>query len=187
MKTATLVNGVKVVELEQIIEEFKKDAGKAKLKARAHNQWVNGGHCRSRIKDFNVGGEEDATRSGAFTLEADEPEPMLGENHGPTATEAALHALASCLNTTFIYHAAAKGIEIKELELELEGDLDLRGFLGVDPKVRNGYTTIHVTFRVKSDAPREKIEELMKLAQRRSPVFDIVTHETPVEASLELL
>jgi uncharacterized OsmC-like protein len=97
-----------------------------------------------------------------------------------------LHALASCLNTTFVYYAAAQGIKLEELEFQLEGDLDLQGFLGIAPhKVRNGFQNIRVICKVKADAPKEKLEELCRLAQMRSPVFDIVTNSVPVSIKLE--
>jgi len=97
----------------------------------------------------------------------------------------ALAALASCLNATFMFNAAAQGIHIDELQIDLEGSLDLRGFLGISEDVRRGYETIQVTFRVKSDASEEKIKELVELAQKRSPVFDIVTNQTPVSVRVE--
>jgi uncharacterized OsmC-like protein len=89
------------------------------------------------------------------------------------------------LTTSLIYHAAAQGIKIDEVESTLSGDLDLQGFLGMSEKVRNGYEKIRVNFKVKSDAPSEKIRELLDLAQKRSPVFDIVSNPTTVEVSLQ--
>jgi uncharacterized OsmC-like protein len=89
------------------------------------------------------------------------------------------------LTTSHIYHAAAQGIKIDEVESTLSGDLDLQGFLGMSEKVRNGYEKIRVNFKVKSDAPSEKIRELLDLAQKRSPVFDIVSNPTTVEVSLQ--
>ena len=89
------------------------------------------------------------------------------------------------MTTSFIYHAAAQGIKIDEVETSFSGDLDLHGFLGLDENVRNGYEKIKVIFKIKSDAPEEKLQELIHLAQKRSPVFDIISHPTPVEVTLE--
>jgi uncharacterized OsmC-like protein len=110
---------------------------------------------------------------------------LLGTDQGANPVEYALAALNGCLTTSLIYHAAAQGVKIDEVESTLSGDLDLQGFLGMSEKVRNGYEKIRVNFRVKSDAPREKIRELVDLAQKRSPVFDIVSHPTPIEVSLQ--
>jgi uncharacterized OsmC-like protein len=99
--------------------------------------------------------------------------------------EQVLHGLAGCITTTLVYHAAAKGIKIDEMETSFEGELDLRGLLGLPGAKRNGYDEIRVNVRIKSDAPREEIEELVRLAERRSPVFDIVSNPVPVKVSLE--
>jgi len=96
-----------------------------------------------------------------------------------------LHAIAACLTVGFIYNAAAMGIDVRALDYELEGDLDLHGFLGLSDSVRPGYKGISVKYRVDADAPREKIEELCEYVQKTSPVLDIVRNPVPV--SVELL
>lgn len=99
--------------------------------------------------------------------------------------EYVLHALAGCITTTLVYHVASKGIKINEMETRFEGDLDLRGFLGLPGRTRNGYEEIRISAAAKADATKEQIEELVKLAERRSPVFDIVTNPVPVTVKLE--
>jgi uncharacterized OsmC-like protein len=98
-----------------------------------------------------------------------------------------LHGLACCVNAAFIYQAALQGIQIEELELEVEGDLDLRGFLGLEPDVPPQFLEIRVTFRVKGDAPEGKLKALTDLAQKRSPVFNSVVNPVPVKCRMELL
>jgi uncharacterized OsmC-like protein len=180
------LNGVDVGRLNDTLEDIRQDPSIARFQLRARNEWVDGAHCRTTIQEF-WGANEERSHERPHVLEADEPDILLGQDQGPGAAEAALYALASCLNTTLIYHAAAKGIQIDELELELEGDIDLQGFLGLSPEVRNGFQEVRVTMRVKSEAPQKQIEELCELAQRRSPVFDIVTHATPVKVQLEAI
>ena len=118
-------------------------------------------------------------------IEGDEPVVLMGSDEGANATEALLHALGACLNASFIYHATDQGVHVDELQIDLEGQLDLNGFLGLNENVRNGFESICVIFKVKADAPREKIEELCEYAQKRSPVFDMVTHPVPVHVKLE--
>ena len=89
------------------------------------------------------------------------------------------------MSTTLICHAAAQGVRIDEVETTLSGDIDLQGLLGMSKNVRNGYEKVKVTFKVKSEAPKEKLRELVELAQKRSPVFDIFSNPTPVEVSLQ--
>jgi uncharacterized OsmC-like protein len=96
-----------------------------------------------------------------------------------------LHALASCLAVGFIYNAAAQGIRVDDLEFDLEGELDLHGFLGLSKEVRPGYKGINLTYRVGSDAPRQQLEELCDYVQQTSPVLDIIANAVPVSISLE--
>jgi uncharacterized OsmC-like protein len=124
-------------------------------------------------------------RSQPFVFEKDEPPVLLGEDHGANPVEYVLAALDGCLTTSLIYHAAAQGIKIDEVETSFSGDLNLHGFLWLNENIRNGYEKIKVTFKIKADASKEKLQELVQLAQKRSPVFDIVSNPTPVEVSLE--
>lgn len=109
---------------------------------------------------------------------------LLGGNAGPNAVEAILHALASCLSVGFVYNAAAQGITVESLNSNVEGDLDLQGFLGLSQDVRPGFENIRLTYRVKSDAPREKIEALCDYVQRTSPVLDMLRNPVPVTVTL---
>ena len=95
-----------------------------------------------------------------------------------------LAALAGCLTTTLVYFAAAEGVQLDEITSKLEGDGSLLGFLGIDENTRMGCEDIRVTFDIKSNAPREKIQELIELAQNRSGVFDMLTNKTPVSVQL---
>jgi uncharacterized OsmC-like protein len=189
MKTATsekstAVNGVNVEELFKIVDAVKKTVAIAKFRFRADNTWIDGGHNRTSIRNFYGAGGEDTSRKTPFVLDADEPKVLLGTDRGPNPVEYVLTALAGCLTTSLVYHAAARGIAVEEVESHLEGDLDLRGFLGLSEEVRNGYENIRVTFKIKADATEEQLRELVQLAQNRSPVFDIISHPVPVSVKL---
>ena len=99
---------------------------------------------------------------------------------GANPVEYLLTALAGCLTTSMIYHAAARGITINAVESDLEGELDLRGFLGLSDEVRNGYKSICVSFRIDADVPQETIDELIGMAKARSPVFDMLSNPVDV-------
>jgi uncharacterized OsmC-like protein len=181
----TVVNGVDVDRLVGTIKAVKADPTLAEFRFRAENTWVGGGHNRSTIKGFYGAGGEDETRSAAFVYDNDEPDVLLGTDTGANPVEYVLHALAGCLTTTLVYHAAARGIEISRVESRFEGDLDLQGFLGLSDDVRRGYQAIRVTFGIEAPgASREQLDELLQIAQRYSPVFDIVTNPVPVAVAL---
>jgi uncharacterized OsmC-like protein len=183
-QTATLINGVNVDQLVATVSAIQQNPDLARFQFRAHNEWIDGGHSRTTIQGFYGAGQEDASRSRPFIVEGDEPPVLLGGNAGANAVEAVLHALASCLAVGFIYNAAAQGINVESLRFDLEGDLDLHAFLGLSDQVRPGYENIRLTYRVKSDAPREKIVELCDYVQRTSPVMDIIRNPVPVAVNL---
>lgn len=178
------LNGVNLDQLIGTVKAIQETPELALFQFRAHNEWVNGGHSRTEIKGFYGANAEDVSRSKPFVLEGDEPPVLLGENHGPNAVEAVLHALASCLAVGFVYNAAVQGITVESLEFDLEGELDLQGFLGLSDKVRAGYNNIEIKFRVQADAPREKIIELCEYVKNTSPVLDMVRNPVPVSVSL---
>ncbi|MDQ4075754.1 MAG: OsmC family protein [Chloroflexota bacterium] len=184
IQTQVAVNGVNVTQLEETIEAIKQNPDLARFEFRAHNEWIEGGHTRTTIDGFYGAGQEDTSRETPFYLEGDEPPVLLGNNAAPNAVEAVLHALASCLAVGFIYNAAAQDIQVDSLEFSLEGELDLHGFLGLSDTVRPGYNNIEVRYRVKADAPREKLEELCEYVQKTSPVVDIIRNRVPVSITL---
>lgn len=180
----TILNGVNVDNIFRAITLMSTDPEAARFKFRNRNRWISGGHNRSFINGY-YGALAEHTRETPFVLDNDEPPVLLGEDKGANPVEQVLHGLAGCITTTLVYHAAAKGIRIDEMETSFEGELDIRGLLGLPGARRNGYDEIRISVRIKSDARREEIEELVKLAQRRSPVFDIVSNPVPVKVSLE--
>jgi uncharacterized OsmC-like protein len=110
---------------------------------------------------------------------------LLGKDEGANPVEFLLHALAACVTTSMVYHAAGQGITIESVESTLEGDIDLRGFLGIDRSVRNGYQGIRMKMRIKTDATEKQWERLVRLGPSFSPVFDSVTKGVQVEVSAE--
>ncbi|HEX9154803.1 MAG TPA: OsmC family protein [Nitrospira sp.] len=178
-----IINGVNVDRLGETVTAIQQNTNLAVSQFRAANRWINGGHNRSTIQGFYAAGQEDTTRSKPFMLDADEPPVLLGRDQGANPVEFVLHALAACLTTSLVYHAAARGIRVESVESKLEGDLDLQGFLGLSDKVRRGYKEIRVHFTVKSDASAEQLAELTKF----SPVHDIVSNPVPVSISVQTI
>ena len=180
-KESTAVNGVDVEALKRALHEFRRDAGLGRFQFRVRNRWQGGTHNRSKLPGFYGAHEEHEHRGEAFELVCDEPKPLLGEDKFPNPVEYLLHALAGCLTTTMVCHAAARGIRIESVESVLEGDIDVRGFLGLSEDVPRGYQQVRVTLKVDSDAPPETLEELAKY----SPVFNTLTNPLAVEVHVE--
>lgn len=145
-----IVNGVNVEELLHTIDLIKEKPDIAKFKFRARNHWMDGTHNRATVKDFYGALKEDDSREAAV-FEIDEPPVLLGKNLGSNPVEYLLVALSGCLTTSMIAHAAAKGIEIRRVSSRYEGDIDLRGFLGISEDVPVGYREIRVYFTIDAD------------------------------------
>jgi len=185
MKTVETVNGVAVDELFETMDAIREKPDIAAFEFKARNIWIKGGHNRTTITEF-YGACAPQQHQEAFVFEEDEPPVLLGEDHGANPVEYVLTALAGCLTSSLVFHAAARGIHLEEVASELSGQLDVRGFLGMDPNIRNGYRQINVHFTIKADdATDDQLKELIQLAQQRSPVYDVVTHPVPVAVTVE--
>jgi uncharacterized OsmC-like protein len=184
MVQQTILNGIAVGERSDCMSSLRQSPDIGKCTFKATSKWISGAYCQTEISDFCASGET-IHRDKIHIIEGDEPALLLGSDQAANATEALFHALGACLNASFIYHATDQGVHVESLEIDLEGNIDINGFLGLKEDIHNGFESIDVTFHVKSDAPREKIEELCEYAQKRSPVFDSVTNPVKVTVSLE--
>jgi uncharacterized OsmC-like protein len=183
--TSKIQNGVNVEQLVGTINAVKGTPSIAKFKFRSASQWTGGAKARTTIKSFYGAGQEDTSRTESFVLEGDEPGILLGSNSAPNSVEAVLHALSACMTVSFIYPASAHGIKVDSLEFFMEGDVDLHGFLALPGNIRPGLQNVQVKARVKADAPREKIQELLEYATKTSPVMDSLRNPVPVTVELE--
>ncbi len=181
---SVIINGVDVDQLFGTIDAVKNAPIIGKFKFRAKNKWINGGLNRTSITNF-YGTQKDHDHETPFQLDADEPSLLLGNDQGPNPVEYLLTALAACVTTSIVYHAAAKGIRLSSVESRIEGDIDLRGFLGLSDDVHRGYEQIRMFFKIEADAPAEKLEEIVKLGPTYSPVYDTITRAVPVIVELE--
>ena len=182
MNGSTVINGIEIDTLKATIGAIQAEPDLGDCRFRATNKWLNGNHNRSTVTGF-YGAKQEIAHKQTFMMDADEPAILAGNDEGANPVEHLLHALASCLTTSMVAHAAVRGIEIDELESEFEGDIDLRGFLGLADDVPKGYTAIRAKFRVKAD-PAD-IETLRGLTAF-SPVFNTLTTGTDVDVKVEL-
>lgn len=185
-KRATeLINGVDTGRLFETVESIRKSPNLAVFRFRLNNNWLGGGRNKSMIQNFYGAGEENSTRKKPFVIDADEPAVLLGSDKAPNPVEYLLHALAACVTTSMVYHAAAKGIRITEVESRVEGKLDLRGFLGLSEDVPPGYENIQMLFKVKADVRDDQLTDVLALGPKFSPVFDSVTRPVAVSVRLD--
>jgi uncharacterized OsmC-like protein len=179
--TKTDLNGVHLEPLGQTVEAFKQQPELAKSRFHIKNKWISGGKNRTTIASFHSGGQE-TRHAQPFELNADEPPALGGDDTAPNPVEHLLNALAGCVTTSLVAHAAVRGIQIDEMESHIEGDMDLNGFLGLNPKTPKGYTNIRVNFKVKT--AEQNLDKLKALAEF-SPVYNTLTNGANVDIDIQ--
>jgi uncharacterized OsmC-like protein len=173
----TIRNGVPLDKLFGTIGKMKESPELAAFRFTARNSWIEGTASRSTIHEWSGAGG-DHVHVSEFSFEADHP--TLGHGHGPTPQEFVLHALAACVTAGMVTTAAARKIELTRVESVVQGEMDVRGVLGVDSDVRNGFSLIRMSIEIKGDASSADLRGLVESSRDRSAVYDIVTNTTPV-------
>lgn len=174
------LNGLNLDQMTATVAALKAEPVLAQFEFRAKNRWIDGGENQSTIRDFYGAGAEDTSRSKAFTFTNGEPPVLLGHNEGANPVEFLLHALAGCVTTTTVLHAAARGIRIESIATELSGEIDLQGLLGLDDTVAPGYKQIHLKMDIQADCSEEELDALLGYAQQHSPVCNTFCRPVPV-------
>jgi uncharacterized OsmC-like protein len=168
LMTVENMNGIDVPALKAFVDRVKTDPDQRTATFKVKTEWKGQTKTITSISDYTLG---DKKYSRDFQIHADEPNELLGGNTAPNPQELLMTALNACLSVGYAASAAAMGIQLEKLEIETEGQLDLRGFLGLDSTVKPGYEEIHYTVVVKSSASLEKLEELHQLIMKTSPNF----------------
>jgi uncharacterized OsmC-like protein len=184
MTMTSVNNGVNVQALLDAREALKGAPEAAKFTWRASCKWQNGTHSKANIHGFFGLGEEQKHRTET-SFDADHPEIFASADLGITPIEYVLVGLASCLTAGVAAVAQNRGIQLRSVESKLEGKMDIRGILGIDSDVRNGYDDIKVTFKIDADASKNDIEALVAQSQKRSAVYDVITN--PVNVTVEVV
>lgn len=185
--TATIRNGIDVDRLLETIQGIQSDPAQGSFTFSATSTWREGTRNAGQIFGFTHAGRPDTSRAEGFALEGDEPPVLLGNNSGPNAVELLLQALGFCYAVGYAANAAARGIDISTLEFRVEGDLDVRPFLGLDGP-RPGFTAIRAHARVSSpNATPEQLQELCRYVQDTSPVRDCLANPVPVQTTLDIV
>src|SRR5664279_2404361 len=173
-------NGVNVPALFATLDAVKGQPEIAQFQFRARNEWVSGTHNRTTIQGFYGAGQDDTSRTAPFSYDVDHPTVLVGTDHGPTAAEFLLHAIAACLTSGLANIAAARGVTLFRVSSTVEGDINLLGILGLSDDVRNGYRQIRVSFEIEGDASPEQLAALVEQSRQRSAVYDVLVNGTDV-------
>ena len=162
----TVVNGINVDDLFALIDGVKRDAAKGMTRWHVSTSWQGQTRSRTQVEGFGIGGEQVARR---FAIDIDEPHELGGSNRFANPQEHLLAALNACMTVGYAAQCAVRGIRLDSLEIETDGDIDLRGFLGLDASVKPGYDELVVTVRLKAAASPLQLERVHDFVCRTSP------------------
>ncbi|MGD8327245.1 MAG: OsmC family protein [Sphingomonadales bacterium] len=183
-KTPNCVNGIDLNALGQMVEEIKADATKAQVEFNVTNVWKGQTKGEAQVKSYRIGGKE-VTRE--FNIAIDEPVELLGNNAHANPQEYLMAALNACMMVGYVANAALRGITLEALEIETNGTLDLRGFLGLNDDIPAGYEKLFYKVRIKGDGTAAEFEEIHKAVQATSPNYFNLARPIPLESELEVL
>jgi uncharacterized OsmC-like protein len=177
----TMINGINVDDLFALIEGVRRDPAKGKTNWRVSTSWQGQARSRAKIESFGIGGEQVPRR---FSIDIDEPCELGGSNRFANPQEHLLAALNACMMVGYVAQCAVRGITLESLEIETDGEIDLRGFLGIDPAVPPGYETLSYVVRVKGSGTKEEFAEVHKAVMATSPNFYNVSRPVALKPTL---
>ena len=182
-KTGTRMNGLDLEALGDVVREIERDPKKGMVGFRVNSVWRGQTKSRSTVESYTIGGQEVRRH---FDIDVDEPHELLGQNTAPNPQEMLMTALNACIMVGYVAGAAVKGITLQSVEIETAGELDLRGFLGIDPGVRPGYEAIRYTVRIKGDGTPQQFREIHETVLKTSPNYWNVSRPVRIDATLEV-
>jgi uncharacterized OsmC-like protein len=182
-KTAepAVVNGINVDDLSALIADVRRTAANGKTHWRVATAWQGQTHSRTRVEGFVIGGERVARR---FAIDIDEPCELGGSNRFANPQEHLLAALNACMTVGYVAQCAMRGIALESLEIETDGEIDLRGFLGIDPAVPPGYDSLRCVVRIKGSGSKEEFAAIHAAVIASSPNFHNVSRPVDLKPTL---
>ena len=177
----TVVNGINVDDLFGLIEGVRRDAAKGKTSWHVTTTWQGQTRSRAQIEGFGMGGERVARR---FSIDIDEPCELGGTNQFANPQEHLLAALNACIMVGYVAQCAVHGITLESVKIETDGEIDLRGFLGIDPAVPAGYESLSYTVRIKGSGTKEEFAKIHEAVMATSPNFYSVSRPVVLRPTL---
>lgn len=178
------MNGLDLDALNRVVEDIKQDPRKGKVSFRVRSLWRGQTRSRSVVDSYTIGGQEVRRH---FEVDVDEPYELLGQNSAPNPQEMLMTALNACIMVGYVANAAVKGIALDKVEIETDGELDLRGFLGIDAAVPPGYESIRYTVRLKGNGTPEQFREIHEAVMKTSPNYFNISRPVRIDATLEVV
>lgn len=179
--TPRVVNGLNIDDLFDLIDGVKQDASKGKTNWRVTTNWQGQARSRAQVAGFEIGGQQVPRQ---FSIDIDEPRELGGSNRFANPQEHLIAALNACMVVGYVAQCALRGITIESLVIETDGEIDLRGFLGLDPTVPSGYEKLSYVVRIKGDGTKDEFAEVHEAVMATSPNFYNISRPVSLEATL---
>jgi uncharacterized OsmC-like protein len=176
-----VINGINVDDLFALIQGVKQDAAKGQTNWRVTTTWQGQTRSRAQVEDLGIGGERVPRR---FSIDIDEPCELGGTNRFANPQEHLIAALNACMTVGYVAQCAVRGIVLESLEIETDGEIDLRGFLGIDPAVPPGYEKLSYTARIKGSGTSEEFAAIHEAVMATSPNFYNVSRPVALKPTL---
>ena len=182
-KTAepNVVNGINVDDLFALIDGVRREPAKGKTNWRVTTTWQGQARSRAQVESFDIGGERVPRR---FSIDIDEPHELGGSNRFANPQEHLIAALNACMTVGYVAQCAVRGITLESLAIETDGEIDLRGFLGIDPAVPPGYKHLNYVVRIKGSGTKEEFAEIHEAVMATSPNFYNVSQAVTLKPTL---
>ena len=182
-KTAepTVVNGINVDDLFALIEGVRREPAKGKTNWHVTTTWQGQARSRAEVDGFEIGGERVPRR---FSIDIDEPCELGGTNRFANPQEHLLAALNACIMVGYVAQCAVHGITLESVKIETDGEIDLRGFLGIDSAVPAGYESLSYTVRIKGNGTKEEFAKIHEAVRATSPNFYSVSRPVALRPTL---
>src|SRR5207248_4403283 len=177
------IDGIDVGALKQVVRDVAEDPAKGMVRFEVKSAWQGQTRSRATVESFHIGGQEVKRH---FEIDVDEPMELLGQNSAPNPQEMLMTALNACIMVGYVAGAAMKGITLEKVEVETAGELDLRGFLGIDPGVQPGYEALRYTVKLKGNGTPEQFHEIHETVIKTSPNYFNLSHPIRIDAKLEV-
>lgn len=181
--TKVPVNGLDLEALGDMVGAIEKDSGKAKAGFQVTTRWLGQTRSEAVVEGFDIGGER-VVRS--HKIIADEPCQLLGGDSAPNPQELLMAAVNACMMVGYVAGAAIRGITLESLEIRTRGELDLRGFLGLDDSIPPGYEQIDYEVRIKGNGSPEQFEEIHQTVMKTSPNYFNMSRPIRMNGSLQV-
>ena len=182
-KSGNRVNGLDLDALGAVVREIERDHQKGMVAFRVSTAWRGQTRSRSTVESYTIGGQEVRRH---FEMDVDEPHELCGQNSAPNPQEMLMAALNACIMVGYVAGAAVKGISLDKVEIQTDGELDLRGFLGIDPEVPPGYEALRYTVRLKGNGTSQQFREIHETVIKTSPNYFNVSRPIRIDAVLEV-